>query len=120
LNGWASGATGDVEITDAVPEGEDEPGGGSEEPPSFDTGLPPMDMTAMVEFIPGDSGSEPRITSFASGSIQVSQNGPTNRGFIGTISTSNDGGDSLSGNLSACWCQPIVEMLESFEEPPPE
>ncbi len=113
LAGWKSGEVGEVLIRE---------GGSVEEPPPFDTGIPPEeDMSAMVDFIPASGGDEPTITSFSSGSLTLDQNGPTNRGLIGSINASSDGGASVSGSYSACWCQPIAEMLESFgDEGEPE
>ncbi len=114
INGWSAGGTGDINITDGPPEGE-------EDPPPFDTGIPddPLEMTASVEFIPGVTDGEPDITNFSSGTLSVTQNGPTNRGFIGSISASA-GGDSISGDMSACWCQAIVDVLDDFGDGPPE
>ena len=119
LSGWTTGVTGDVPIVEGgPPEGED---GG---PPPFDTGAPvePSDMTAMIEFIPSATGSgEPEIASFTGGTVTLTQNGPTNRGLIGTLNATGDSGDTLSGDISACWCQAIVTMLEDLEDDaPPE
>jgi hypothetical protein len=70
----------------------------------------------MIEFIPPATGSgEPDIASFTGGTVTLTQNGPTNQGLIGTLNATGDSGDTLSGDINACWCQAIVTMLEDLE-----
>ena len=120
FSGWASGTTGDVDVVEG---GEPPEEGKSGEAPPFDTGAPvePMEMSVMVEYIPEASeDGEPDVTRFTEGNLTLTQNGPTNRGLIGSFDVSDGSGSAISGDISACWCQAIVDTLGNFEEPPPE